>query len=659
MKSSGNFAAFLAIVGIAAGSAATGQDRAARQRIDVVNYTITAEVVPSAQTIAASAKIDFTPIDTGVSTLSFDLSNALSVSQVTDAKGKQIPASQQKSDNSLRITFPESLVKGTSYSIVVNYDGKLTGNEESPVPGIKFAAIQPTYAYLMYPGRWFPVNDYAGDRFTMSLAVTVPNTMRVVASGFATTDKNGAKTTYNYKFNNPSFPGSIAVVEDSVERVSTAGVTTEIYFRGEHKALARTYGEETAKAVNDMTELFGLAPSKSLTLVETEDGTPNGYAAPNIIFLSSRSIGSQVNQRLLVNQVARQWYGMLTSPVTRNHLWISNGMARYAEMMSIEQASGPGALEAEAKDVYIEALTVDQPPLIQSARLEDYSPEYWAATAGKGAAVIHMLRYVIGDEKFKKGLKLIPEKFAWKAISTEEFKNAMEEASGEKLDWFFLEWIESTGAPEFKMEYTVYRTAKGFRVMGKVAQDLDTFRMPVELQIETEGNPEMKKVDVVGTSSEFVVETFGRPKKVDIDPANKVLRFGNQMRVAVAIRKGEQFAEIGEYPEALREYQKAMEVNRNSSLAHYRVGEIFFLQNNYQSAANEFRESLNGDLEPKWTEAWGRINLGKIFDITNQRDRAVNEYNLAIRTKDNTQGAQEEAAKYIKEAYKRPKRVVD
>ena len=119
------------------------------------------------------------------------------------------------------------------------------------------------------------------------------------------------------------------------------------------------------------------------------------------------------------------------------------------------------------------------------------------------------------------------------------------------------------------------------------------------------------------------------------------------------------FAEIGEYPEALREYQKAMEVNRNSSLAHYRVGEIFFLQNNYQSAANEFRESLNGDLEPKWTEAWGRINLGKIFDITNQRDRAVNEYNLAIRTKDNTQGAQEEAAKYIKEAYKRPKRVVD
>ena len=129
------------------------------------------------------------------------------------------------------------------------------------------------------------------------------------------------------------------------------------------------------------------------------------------------------------------------------------------------------------------------------------------------------------------------------------------------------------------------------------------------------------------------------------------------MRVAVAIRRGEQFAEVSEFGEALKEYQKALETSRNSSLAHYRIAEVFFLQNNYQSAANEFREALNGDLDPKWTEVWAHINLGKIFDITGQRERAVNEYNLAIRTKDNTQGAQEEAAKYLKTPYERQKRV--
>jgi len=172
-----------------------------------------------------------------------------------------------------------------------------------------------------------------------------------------------------------------------------------------------------------------------------------------------------------------------------------------------------------------------------------------------------------------------------------------------------------------------------------------------EVHIETEGNPEDKRVEVMGTSSEFSVDTFGKPKKVSIDPGNKVLRMNPQTRVEVAIRRGEQFAQIGELADAIKEYQKALDTQRNSSMAHYRVGEVFFLQHSYQSAANEFREALNGDLQPKWVEVWVHIYLGKIFDISGQRDRAVNEYTQAQRTRDNTQGAQEEAAKYLRTPY--------
>src|SRR5439155_7541189 len=207
---------------------------------------------------------------------------------------------------------------------------------------------------------------------------------------------------------------------------------------------------------------------------------------------------------------------------------------------------------------------------------------------------LHMLRATIGDEAFFKLLRTFPDQHSWKAVTTEDFRKAAEAISGQNLQYFFIQWVESSGAPEFKMEYTVFRTQKGFRVMGKISQDLDTFRMPVELRIDTEGNPEEKKVEVVGTSSEFVVETFGKPRNVVLDPKGRVLRFDNPMRVAVAIRRGEQFAEVGEFNDALKEYQKALEVSRNSSLAHYRVGELFFLQNNYQSAANELREGLSG-----------------------------------------------------------------
>jgi len=315
-------------------------------------------------------------------------------------------------------------------------------------------------------------------------------------------------------------------------------------------------------------------------------------------------------------------------------------------------------MASQLRDIMVDALTVDTVPIIQSARLEDYSPELWALSGAKGATVLSMLRYLLGDEPFFQTLKSYAQDMGWKSATTDDFQKVAESVSKKQLGYFFNEWIESSSAPEFKLEYTIFREQeKGFRVMGKITQDLDTFRMPVELRIETEGNPEEARVEVVGSASEFSVDTFGKPKNVIIDPNNLVLRYSPQVRVAVAIRKGEQFAELSEFGDAVKEYMRALETNRTSSLAHYRIAEVYFLQQNWQSSINEFREALNGDLEPKWTEVWAHINMGKIYDISGSRDRAVNEYNLAIRTKDNTQGAQDEAAKYLKTPYEKPKRV--
>jgi tetratricopeptide (TPR) repeat protein len=104
--------------------------------------------------------------------------------------------------------------------------------------------------------------------------------------------------------------------------------------------------------------------------------------------------------------------------------------------------------------------------------------------------------------------------------------------------------------------------------------------------------------------------------------------------------------------DSLDKCQEALTTSRNSSLLHFRIAEIYFLQGKYLDAGNEFRESLSGNKEPKWTEVWAWVNLGKIHDITGQRERALNEYRLAIRTKDNTRGALDEAAKYIEAPYK-------
>jgi TonB family protein len=84
--------------------------------------------------------------------------------------------------------------------------------------------------------------------------------------------------------------------------------------------------------------------------------------------------------------------------------------------------------------------------------------------------------------------------------------------------------------------------------------------------------------------------------------------------------------------DTLARYKKQLELNPRSSLAHYRIAEIFMRQKNYQSAANEFREALNGDLDPAWIESRSHLSLAAIFDMTGQVDRALNEYAQANRS---------------------------
>lgn len=625
--------------------------QAKRTSIDVSHYAIDAEINPRTQSLSAVAKIDFKALEPG-SDATFELNNALAVSKVVDGTGQTIPTSRNEADFTLRLMFPSALQKDQIYHVAVSYQGKLTGNEDGPISGIKFAALHPENGFLLYPARWFPINGYTTDRFSADLHILTPGEYRVVGSGDLKSERaSDGRMNWSFHYEHESFPGSIAIVKGEGTRVTAAGINSTIFFREQAAARANAYGEETGKIMGFLSGQYGLAPQANLALIETEAGAVNGYSAPGLIFLSPGSINEKVNTRVLTNQLSRQWWGALVSPTTRNHLWLVNGAARFSELLYVGQDAGQAAFEAELKSTYVEALTVKDPPVLQASRLEDYSPEYWALTAAKGAAILNMLRNVVGEANFKKGVQQFLNQYSWKSVSTEDFRKTMEAVSNQELRYFFIQWLESSGSPEFKLEYTVFRTQKGFRVVGKINQDLDTFRMPVDLRIETEGNPEDKKIEVTGTSSEFSVDTFGKPKKLTLDPNHVLLRMDQNMQIAVAIRRGEQFAEIGDYSNALREYEKALDVNKSNSLAHYRIGELFFRQNNFSQAANEFRSAINGDLDPRWTEVWSHINLGKIFDATGQRDRALNEYKQAIRTHDDTGGAQEEAAKYSTKPY--------
>jgi aminopeptidase N len=270
-------------------------------------------------------------------------------------------------------------------------------------------------------------------------------------------------------------------------------------------------------------------------------------------------------------------------------------------------------------------------------------------TYDKGAMVFHMLRWEMGDDVFTNFLRALLSQNIDKSIRTSQVQTIAEAQSHLQLTPFFSQWVDGTGAPDFGNNYEVFRlgSGKGFRTVGTVTQDLDLFKMPVELRIETEGKTEERRVDLSGTESAY------RPRHITIDPDNWLLKSTSDLAVRVAVLRGQQDVAQGDLLGAIGEYQKALDQDRGSSLANYRLAEVFLTQKNYQAAANSFRDALRGDGDPKWIEVWSHINLGKIFDITGQRERAVNEYRLAIQTNDNTQGAINEARSLMQKPYQR------
>jgi aminopeptidase N len=322
----------------------------------------------------------------------------------------------------------------------------------------------------------------------------------------------------------------------------------------------------------------------------------------------------------------------------------------------VESENGQSALKTALLDVSAGALAYDTIPLSTVSRLSPFSPEFQSMTQEKGAMIFHMLRWEIGDKAFLATLKGALSQYTDSGMRAIDFEKVAEAQSQQTLTPFFAQWVDGTGAPQFTNKYAVYRLGnnKGFRTVGEIDQDLDLFRMPVELRIETDGKTESKRIEIVGTQTQFAVETFGRPRRVSIDPQNWVLKKTPDLQVRVCILKGQQLVAQGDRVGALAEYQKALEANSQSSLASFRIGELLFAQHNYQASVNAYRDALRGDDEPRWTEVWSHIATGKIFDITGQRDRAVNEYRLAVQTNDNTQGALNEARMYLQKPFKLP-----
>lgn len=676
-----------------------------RVAFHATHYDVMATITPGKQLLVAHATVDFVASDTS-SVVQVELHPNLTVTAVTNAAGVAMTF-QRDTRNPLILRVNLDAPVSATQKVTLNFDygGPLSGGENSPVPGVTLASINADGIYLLQPARWFPLTFYPSNRYTGVFKIQVPEAFSVAGTGktgppqiisdkaaLPATIKPGvapppptAQKLFTFRDDHVEASGTFAAGVYKMTPVEDGGLKIPVYTFPVSNEGAQRFGNDSGRILADFSDEFGPLADPSLTIAEIPDGGLTGFAAPGLVLVSQRQWDLRGNTRLLSHLIGAQWFGASITPASAGDVWVTDGMARYCEAIYAEHDAGKEAEDRAVEDFAVGALMFeDAAPITQAAQLKPFTSQYLSVVEDKGAVVFHMLNSLAGEDVFHALVHDFYGKYAGQNASDAQFEAMAQEYMDSKaagkpatvapakisagalppapppathsLGPFFAQWLSSTGVPEFHLDYKVYRNAKGFQVVGKVDQSLDTFSMPVEMEVQTEGNPEFKTIQVTGAETPFTIDSFGRPKPggITLDPHDYILKASPRLRVRAIIARGEALADQGKLVDAIVQYQKALDEQKNNALALFRMGEAFFYQKNYTVAASSFRSAIGGDtdLSTKWVETWSHIYMGKIYDLTGQRERAVNEYRLASQTRDNTGGAQDEAKRYMAQPYK-------
>lgn len=654
----------------AAGAFAQQPQPPGRTRFDITDYRMEVELRPAEHILRATGDVTFIPLDATRSVV-FELNGSLKVDSI-ERNGKPLTNFVQDMVGVdtlgpvVRVDLGEVVQANQPITLRFRWGGALVTPEGGPLPTKRLAYVGSEGSYLMYAARWFPFHDYAADRATSDITVTVPTGQLVASSSDeAPTQLAGAKGTVKYRFvhRQPALIGNIVAGQYVNRNLRFGNYEVQFYAKPGSESFIERYAELAGRALQFYTAAYGNpACGSRYVIAQIDDESLDAYAAPGMEFLSARffdparATQNNTHEERLQREVAYQWWGHTVGLKAFDDTWLSQGLAEWSAFALRESTLSAGALDAAQHDQMERALMFEQSASIRRApgSLDDQSAAYQSIIFYKGSMVFRMLRETMGKEKFDQLLRTMLQQYRGKAISIDDFEKLATQTNGSDLRYFFARWVEGTGVPEFSVDYQIIRTRDGkFRTRGTVKQNLENLKMPIEVQLRSEGDnqPIVTTLYVQDRSEDFDFESNGQPLEVVVDPNNKIMRLSDDLRVQVVARRGIELYREGQYAEAQRQLEDALKLDKSNSWIYYNLGLIYLEQRNYQPARDNFEAALSGNLKPSWIEVWARIKKGNAYDAEGDRTRAVAEYNKALQTGITYDNAQAMAKKYIATPY--------
>ena len=637
----------------------------AASRFDVTHYRIEAQIIPDQHMLRAGADVTFVPQDATRSVV-FELNGSLKVESIEMA-GKPLTGYVQDAVGvgslgpSVRIDLGSVVPANQPITLRIRWSGALINPEGGPLATKRLAYVGSEGTYLMYASRWFPFHDYAADRATSDITFIVPTGLQVAGTSddpiVAQPAPKENAVRYRFVHRQPVLIGNFAAGQYINRSLRYGNYDLQLYAMPGSEKRLEVFAELTGRVLEFYSKRYGPALfGNRLVVVQIDDESLDTYSGPGIIFLSSKMFDSArpVPEDKIQREIAYQWWGQTVGLKSFDDAWLSQGLAEWSAFAYRETTLSAGGLDSAQREQQERALTFEQTASIARApsALDDQSAAYQSIVFYKGSMVFRMLRETMGKDKFDQLLATYVQNFKGKNASIDDFEQLATKIAGENMRYFFAQWVEGTGVPEFTVDYQIIRTRAGkFRTRGTVKQNLESLRMPVELLLRAEGDNAQKIVRIEGKSEDFDFESNGQPIEVVVDPNNKILRMSDDLRVSIIARRGIEQMKEGIYSEAQQQFEAALKLDRSNSWVYYNLGLLFLEQRNWQQALDNLEASLIGNLKPAWIEVWAHIKRGNAYDAKGERTRAVAEYNKAVQSGIDYDNAQAVAKRYLATPY--------
>ena len=648
-----------------------------RTPFDVTHYVMDVSLMPTERKLNATVDVTFTPLE-DTRSVAFELNGSLKIDTITrigstlvsqqTAPSSKTPIKTPTTTNPItfvqdqtnssdlgphvRIDLGDNVVKGTPITLRFKYSGILDLPAGGPLLTKRLAYIGDSQGYLMYAARWFPFHDYAADPATSDITISLPSGLQLI--GFSDAPVSNAGGKYHFVQSTPALIGNFAYGKYAAKTLHFGEYELQFYTRPGNDANVAKYGETLGKALEFYSKRFGVpAGGKRLLVAQIDDESLDFYSSSGMFFIANRQFeeARDATVERLQREAAFQWWGLTVGLKSFDDAWLSQGLAEYSAFTLRESELDAAKLDSLRRELLEKSLTFEQTAslLRAPANLDDQSIAYQYIMYGKGAFVFKLLRDTLGDQKFDQLLRTYLQEYRGKSASLADFEKLSSRVAGENLRYFFARWVEGTGVPEFSSDYLIIRTRDGkFVTRGTVKQNYDNLKLPVDVQLRSEGDKGLSTVtlNMDEASADFNIESTGKPIAVVIDPNYKLLRISPDLRVSSIARRGIEQLKEGNYVEAQAQFEAALKLDRSNSWIYYHLGLLFLEQRNYDLAIDDFKAALSGNLNPSWLSVWSNIKMGNAYDAKGDRTRASAAYKRAETIGDNYDNAQDAVKKY-------------